>query len=349
MCIGLNRRVINNTASSGVATTNAALLNLWNAKPSKGGSLDIQSLLLSNMAVAPTNVPFKKRKNPTNKDQKHHITVQHNYHDHANDVEVELKHIPARGGVTTPFPLKLHAMLEAVQTEGLEHVVSWQPHGRCFVVRDPKAFVPILDKYFKVTKIASFQRQLNLYGFQRITKGRDRGGYYHELFLRSKVFLVQNIHRVKVKGTKIRARSNPEQEPNFYAMPYVESTSQQQQQQQQMSSCTVAPVMSQSFSLQSLLQMPDVTSIGDCAFDPVPISSMRAAPWDLRETPAPVAPKMEESLEPLPWDNADENFLASDADDFFEDFEFPATDSSAFEGIEDDAVFGNLLEDIVGI
>mmetsp|Transcript_1035 Transcript_1035/g.2023 ORF Transcript_1035/g.2023 Transcript_1035/m.2023 type:complete len:319 (+) Transcript_1035:61-1017(+) len=318
MCIGLNRRVLNNSASSGVAA-NAALLNVWNAKPSTASlsaGMDLQSLLRSNIAG-----PSRKRKNPTNKDQKPHITVQHNYHDHANDFEVVRKHVPARGGVITPFPLKLHAMLEAVQKEGLEHIVSWQPHGRCFVVRDNKAFVPILDKYFKVTKIASFQRQLNLYGFQRITKGRDRGGYYHELFLRSKVFLVQNIHRVKVKGTKIRARSNPEQEPNFYAMPFVGSN-QAAPSMSQMS--TAAPVTSsQTFALQSS--------------------------WDLKETPAPVVPKkMEESFEPLPWDNVDENFLASDADDFFKDFDFPA-DSGAFADIEDDNVFGNLLEQIVDI
>lgn len=326
MCIGLNRRVITNSASSGVAA-NAALLNVWNAKQSSD-SMSLQNLLRSNMA--PANGPSRKRQNPS-KDNKHHITVQHNYHDHANDYESELKHVPARGGVITPFPLKLHAMLEAVQNEGLENIVSWQPHGRCFVVRDPKAFVPILDKHFKVTKIASFQRQLNLYGFQRITKGRDRGGYYHELFLRGKVFLVQNIHRVKVKGTKIRARSNPEQEPNFYAMPFVGTTQPM-----------VAQQKSQTFSLQAMLQ-------DSSAFDPVPISSMRAAPWDLKETtPAPVARKMEDSLEPLPWDNVDDNFLASDADDFFKDFDFPA-DSSAFEDIEDDDVFGNLLEEIVGL
>ncbi|CAJ1953998.1 unnamed protein product [Cylindrotheca closterium] len=329
MCIGLNRRIISNNASSGVAA-NAALLNVWNAKQQQ--STDLQSLLRSNM---PSNEPSRMRQNPTIKDQKHHITVQHNYHDHANDYESELKHVPARGGVITPFPLKLHAMLEAVQNEGLEHIVSWQPHGRCFVVRDPKAFVPILDKHFKVTKIASFQRQLNLYGFQRITKGRDRGGYYHELFLRGKVFLVQNIHRVKVKGTKIRARSNPEQEPNFYAMPFVGTN--MPSMAPQMSS---ASVMNQQLSLQSLL--------GDSAFDPVPICNMRPAPWDLKATAAPVVPKKEESLEPLPWDDVDENFLASDADEFFKDFDFPA-DSTAFADIEDDNVFGDLLEQIVDI
>jgi hypothetical protein len=328
MCIGLNRRIINNSASSGVAS-NAALLNVWNAKPASSAQMDLSSLLRSNLQQ-----PSRKRKIPN--DGKHHITVQHNYHDHANDVEVERKHTPARGGVIIPFPLKLHAMLEAVEKEGLEHVVSWQPHGRCFVVRDAKAFVPILDKYFKVTKIASFQRQLNLYGFQRITKGRDRGGYYHELFLRGKVFLVQNIHRIKVKGTKIRARSNPEQEPNFYAMPYVGAQVGQSSQ----------ALTSQTLPLQSLLQMQDAS-----AFDPVPIANMRPAPWDLKEAAAAmvIPKKIDTELEPLPWDaSPDEDFLAADADEFFKDFDFPA-DSPAFQDIEDDNVFGSLLEEIVGI
>ena len=323
MCIGLNRRIINN---NGAAMNNAALLNVWNAKakPMNANSMDLQSLLCANI-----NLEQQQKQ-----DNKPHITVQHDYHDHANDVEVERKHVPARGGVITPFPLKLHAMLEAVEQEGLSHIVSWQPHGRCFVVRDAKAFVPILDQHFKVTKIASFQRQLNLYGFQRITKGPDRGGYYHELFLRNKVFLVHNIHRVKVKGTKIRARSNPEQEPNFYAMPMVCDASSSQS-----SSCRSNAPVNNTMPLNESLFTDDI-------FDPVPINKMRPAPWDLQEAASFVAPlKKMDSMEPLPFDSSDD-ILAEDADEFFRDFDFPA-DSSAFAGIEDDNVFGNLLEQIV--
>jgi hypothetical protein len=46
-----------------------------------------------------------------------------------------------RGGVVTPFPMRLYDMLEKVQEEDLEKLVSWQPHGRCFVVRRPNDFV----------------------------------------------------------------------------------------------------------------------------------------------------------------------------------------------------------------
>jgi HSF-type DNA-binding len=74
------------------------------------------------------------------------------------------------------------------------------------------------DCTFSQAKLASFKRQLNLYGFSRLTRGLDSGAYYHELFLRGKPSLCHNMVRVKVKGTGIKAASSPEQEPNFYAL-----------------------------------------------------------------------------------------------------------------------------------
>jgi hypothetical protein len=116
-------------------------------------------------------------------------------------------------------------MLDDIERDGYGDVVSWQPHGRCFVVHKPKAFVNhIMPTYFKQSKFPSFQRQLNLYGFQRLTKGPDKGGYYNELFLRGKVFLAHRIQRMRVKGTGVRARSSPDTEPDFQKMPPVVSS-----------------------------------------------------------------------------------------------------------------------------
>lgn len=42
---------------------------------------------------------------------------------------------------TARFPSKLHAMLSDLEIQGLSHIVSWQPHGRCFLVHRPDDFV----------------------------------------------------------------------------------------------------------------------------------------------------------------------------------------------------------------
>jgi len=164
--------------------------------------------------------------------------VQHNYHDFVSvtkDDETKIKPLPSkktsrggpRGGVSTPFPVKLHEMLENSTIDGHESIVSWRPHGRAFIIFKPKEFESIImPKYFKQqSKHTSLQRQLNLYGFTRLSSGSDVGSYYHELFLRGKSFLLKRMVRTKVKGWRIKPASDPSSEPNFYSMPHAPSSS----------------------------------------------------------------------------------------------------------------------------
>lgn len=73
--------------------------------------------------------------------------VEHNYKDHFQapiyrpQDDGSSKRRGPRGGVLVPFPERLHQMLNHVSVDGLEDVVSWQPHGRCFVVHQPERFV----------------------------------------------------------------------------------------------------------------------------------------------------------------------------------------------------------------
>lgn len=90
--------------------------------------------------------------------------VDHSYHEHMNDcLPSQKKKIVTRGGVVHPFPVKLHFLLDQIHLDGKEDVIGWMEHGRSFMVHRPKEFVEsVMPEYFKQTKFASFQRQLNL-------------------------------------------------------------------------------------------------------------------------------------------------------------------------------------------
>ena len=124
-----------------------------------------QALLKASLPqppVFPTSVPSvvntatkprsKRRRAPqkpgkTAKNQERHF-VQHNYHDHALDEENIESSKPRRGGLAGSFPVKLHAVLSQVEADGFSHIISWQPHGRCFVIHQPKEFVEhIMPRY----------------------------------------------------------------------------------------------------------------------------------------------------------------------------------------------------------
>ena len=91
------------------------------------------------------------------------------------------------------------------------------PHGRAFVVKQPKLFAAqILPRFFKQTKYLSFTRQLKIWGFRRITRGMDSGAYYHPLFLPGRPHLTTRMKRIEIKGTGMKLTPNPAREPNFY-------------------------------------------------------------------------------------------------------------------------------------
>ena len=105
-----------------------------------------------------------------------------------------------RGGVIEPFPEKLHRLLLEVEAAGRSDVISFVANGRAFAIHKPdKFFKEIVPLYFRQSRLSSFKRQLNLYGFELINTGPARGGYYHEMFVKDRPELCRRMRRVAVK------------------------------------------------------------------------------------------------------------------------------------------------------
>jgi hypothetical protein len=111
------------------------------------------------------------------------------------------------------FPAKMHSILSRPD---LADVVAWMPHGRSWRVLKPREFeIRVIPTYFEHAKFSSFIRQANGWGFRRITQGRDRNSYYHELFLRGLPHLCKMMKR---PGVSEKQAADPEHEPDFYGI-----------------------------------------------------------------------------------------------------------------------------------
>ncbi|KAI0393246.1 HSF-type DNA-binding-domain-containing protein [Xylariaceae sp. FL0594] len=68
--------------------------------------------------------------------------------------------------VQTAFIHKLYNMLE---DPNIQHLISWSSSAESFVMSPTHDFSKVLAQYFKHTNISSFVRQLNMYGFHKVS------------------------------------------------------------------------------------------------------------------------------------------------------------------------------------
>ncbi|KKK17817.1 hypothetical protein P175DRAFT_0510150 [Aspergillus ochraceoroseus IBT 24754] len=68
--------------------------------------------------------------------------------------------------VQTAFIHKLYNMLE---DQSIQHLISWSGTNDSFVMSPTSEFSKVLAQYFKHTNISSFVRQLNMYGFHKVS------------------------------------------------------------------------------------------------------------------------------------------------------------------------------------
>ncbi|XP_015445769.1 heat shock factor protein 1 isoform X3 [Pteropus alecto] len=100
------------------------------------------------------------------------------------------------------FLTKLWTLVSDPDTDAL---ICWSPSGNSFHVFDQGQFAKeVLPKYFKHNNMASFVRQLNMYGFRKVVHieqgglvkpERDDTEFQHPCFLRGQERLLENIKR----------------------------------------------------------------------------------------------------------------------------------------------------------
>lgn len=99
------------------------------------------------------------------------------------------------------FPWKLHELLEQVDKTGDNAIISWLPGGKAFKVHKKEEFCnDVMPAFFNSSKYKTFQRSLNLWGFESVVRGPEKGACYHRYFVRGHPDLCKNMMRVKIKG-----------------------------------------------------------------------------------------------------------------------------------------------------
>ncbi|XP_062265575.1 heat shock factor protein 1 isoform X1 [Platichthys flesus] len=106
------------------------------------------------------------------------------------------------GGNVPAFLTKLWTLVEDPDTDPL---ICWSPSGTSFHVFDQGHFSKeVLPKFFKHNNMASFIRQLNMYGFRKVVHiehsglvkpERDDTEFQHPFFIKGQEHLLENIKR----------------------------------------------------------------------------------------------------------------------------------------------------------
>ncbi|XP_024596889.1 heat shock factor protein 1 isoform X5 [Neophocaena asiaeorientalis asiaeorientalis] len=110
------------------------------------------------------------------------------------------------------FLTKLWTLVSDPDTDAL---ICWSPSGNSFHVLDQGQFAKeVLPKYFKHSNMASFVRQLNMYGFRKVVHieqgglvkpERDDTEFQHPCFLRGQEQLLENIKRKVTSAISVTA------------------------------------------------------------------------------------------------------------------------------------------------
>ncbi|EFN73771.1 Heat shock factor protein [Camponotus floridanus] len=117
-------------------------------------------------------------------------------------------HTVAELGTGVPaFLAKLWKLVEDPETDNL---ICWSPNGRSFFIKNQAKFArELLPHYYKHNNMASFVRQLNMYGFHKkvsvelggLKCDKDEMEFAHQFFHKAHPYLLEHIKR-KIASSK---------------------------------------------------------------------------------------------------------------------------------------------------
>jgi hypothetical protein len=142
------------------------------SEPIAPGPMDTTSPLSASMGPPTNSSPEVEQGNVMNGDPASHNTAGSNTNAgmiSATGPGAAVGVVAAVQGpkvVQTAFIHKLYNMLE---DKTIRHLISWSNTNESFVMSPSNEFSKVLAQYFKHTNISSFVRQLNMYGFHKVS------------------------------------------------------------------------------------------------------------------------------------------------------------------------------------
>ncbi|XP_061450642.1 heat shock factor protein 4-like [Rhineura floridana] len=120
----------------------------------------------------------------------------------------------AMDGYSNNVPAFLTKLWTLVEDPETSHLICWSITGTSFHVFDQGQFAKeVLPKYFKHNNMASFVRQLNMYGFRKVLNigqgrlvkpERDNIEFQHLYFLQGHEHLLEHIKRKNEKCARVK-------------------------------------------------------------------------------------------------------------------------------------------------
>nr|CAI5836784.1 unnamed protein product [Callosobruchus analis] len=118
------------------------------------------------------------------------------------------------GDSTSNIPAFLGKLWKMVNDPNTDHLICWSAAGNSFVIQNQAQFwYELLPLYYKHNNMSSFVRQLNMYGFHKMStvengtmdSDKDEIQFYHRYFQKDQPELLRNIKR---KVTVSKTESN---------------------------------------------------------------------------------------------------------------------------------------------